>query len=54
MMPGTVSFYLLITITGGKEYVFGDYSIDLMCGKTTAGVVTTKITISNPTTLQTT
>lgn len=48
LLPGTVNFYLLITITGGMEYNFGAYSINLMCGKTTGGVVTTSITISEP------
>ena len=52
MTPGTLDFYLLITITGGIEHNFGSYTINLMCGKTTGGVVTTKVTISEPTAFQ--
>ena len=54
MTPATLSFKIKITITGGMVYNRGPYTIDLMCGKTTGGVVTTKVTISEPTTFKST
>ena len=42
LTPATMTFYLMTTLTGGMKYNFGPYNIDLLCGQTTGGVLTTK------------